>query len=188
MSRRGLPVSATPPVRHASADVVVRVEVPGVELRQHGNARMSVRERIGAVKRARDTVGVVLAAKARTRPPLPVVVTLTRLAPGNPMDSDNLSSACKPVRDAVALWLGVADGDPRVTWQCIGQRGAWGVRVEAVPWSPRREGVRVVSHSRVEVRVSRGAMSAALARAAKGEPLRLVACGAVVTVEATEEQ
>ena len=42
------------------------------------------------------------------RPSLPVVVTITRIAPRS-LDTDNLAGACKAVRDQVATWLGVDD-------------------------------------------------------------------------------
>jgi hypothetical protein len=45
-----------------------------------------------------------------------VAVTLTRVAPRK-LDSDNLVSACKACRDQVAEYLGVDDGDSRVTWR-----------------------------------------------------------------------
>jgi hypothetical protein len=34
---------------------------------------------------------------------------------------DNLRAALKPIVDQVAVWLGVDDADPRVTWE-YGQR------------------------------------------------------------------
>lgn len=44
-----------------------------------------------------------------------IEVTLTRQGP-RALDSDNLASAFKAIRDEVALKLGVNDNDPRVTW------------------------------------------------------------------------
>ena len=32
-------------------------------------------------------------------------------------DTDNLGIALKPVRDALAEWIGVDDGDYRVSWE-----------------------------------------------------------------------
>lgn len=60
----------------------------------------------------------------------PVTVTLTRLG-GKALDGDNLASAFKGLRDEVAGWLGVDDGDDRVSWR-YGQEpgGRVGVRVE----------------------------------------------------------
>lgn len=47
---------------------------------------------------------------------LPCVVTLTRVG-GRSLDTDNLTSALKGVRDGVADRLGVDDADPRVEWR-----------------------------------------------------------------------
>ena len=33
------------------------------------------------------------------------------------MDDDNLAHACKPLRDAIADWLGIDDGSNRLRWQ-----------------------------------------------------------------------
>ena len=54
---------------------------------------------------------------------LPVTVTMTRLSTCKMMDSDNLQSAFKYIRDAISEYLipgtaaGHADSDPRITWQ-----------------------------------------------------------------------
>jgi hypothetical protein len=44
-------------------------------------------------------------------PPLPVTIRLTRYAPSRGLDSDNLQSSLKAVRDAIAQWLGINDAD-----------------------------------------------------------------------------
>lgn len=54
--------------------------------------------------------------------PLPVVVTLTRIAPRK-LDDDNLRTAFKALRDGVADRLGVADNDPRVRFEYDQERG-----------------------------------------------------------------
>jgi hypothetical protein len=51
-----------------------------------------------------------------------VDVHLTRYA-SRALDSDNLVGSMKHVRDAIAFWIGVDDGDPRVGYQ-VGQRVA----------------------------------------------------------------
>jgi hypothetical protein len=59
------------------------------------------------------------------------VVTLTRVSP-RPLDSDNLASSLKAIRDGIADTLGINDGDPRVTWayeQAKCRKGEQGVRV-----------------------------------------------------------
>lgn len=59
---------------------------------------------------------VVLAyLRGHRPPPLPAVVILTRCAPRE-LDTDNLATSLKHVRDAVAKWIEVDDRDPRVTW------------------------------------------------------------------------
>jgi hypothetical protein len=57
------------------------------------------------------------------KPPLPVVVTLTRIGPRD-LDTDGLAGGFKSIRDEVAAWLGTGDStrDP-VTWVYQQQRG-----------------------------------------------------------------
>lgn len=45
-----------------------------------------------------------------------ITIVLTRVAPRK-LDGDNLQSGFKAVRDGVAQWLGVDDGDDRLDWQ-----------------------------------------------------------------------
>lgn len=77
-----------------------------------------------------------VAAYLRGPPPaLPVVVTLTRIAP-RALDGDNLQGAFKGVRDQVAAWLGHKDNHPGITWDYAQARGESGetaisIRVEA---------------------------------------------------------
>lgn len=65
---------------------------------------------------------------------VPVDVQLTRIAPCR-LDSDNLGSAFKAVRDEIAKWLGVDDKkEDLVRWlppaQCKGKPREYGVRIE----------------------------------------------------------
>ncbi|MES2415115.1 MAG: hypothetical protein V4614_15015 [Pseudomonadota bacterium] len=67
-----------------------------------------------------------------TPPALPMTITMTRISVGT-LDDDNLASAFKAARDGVADWLGVDDGDTRITWvrkQKKGKRLEYGVIVE----------------------------------------------------------
>lgn len=64
----------------------------------------------------------LLAASVPSPPTGPVRVLLTRIGPRR-LDSDNLAGACKAIRDGVADWLGIDDGDPRVTWEYGQRRG-----------------------------------------------------------------
>lgn len=55
-------------------------------------------------------------------PPPPYLITITRIGPKT-LDTDNLAGSAKHVRDGVADWLGIDDGDPRLTWK-YAQRSA----------------------------------------------------------------
>ena len=55
--------------------------------------------------------------------PLPLQVTLTRVAP-RALDDDNAQGALKSVRDGIADALGVDDRSPQVTWAYRQRRGA----------------------------------------------------------------
>ncbi len=60
-------------------------------------------------------------------------VRLTRIGPGV-LDDDGVVSALKAVRDGIAEWLGIDDGDPRIRYEYAQeQRRAYGVRVELRP-------------------------------------------------------
>lgn len=68
--------------------------------------------------------------------PLPLVVTLTRGAPSNGLDDDNLCASLKTVRDAVASWLDVDDKHRDVVRYRYAQERAkreWFVRIEFAP-------------------------------------------------------
>jgi hypothetical protein len=66
----------------------------------------------------------------------PMVVTLVRMSAGT-MDDDGLRSSLKYVRDAIALWLGVDDGDTSRVQYHYGQakckKRQFGVRVTFRP-------------------------------------------------------
>lgn len=67
-----------------------------------------------AAGRGREVIRVTLIAVIRRR-----------------LDDDNLAGACKPLRDAIAMTLGIDDGSERLTWE-YGQtltRGSEGVVV-----------------------------------------------------------
>ena len=100
------------------------------------NAREHWRTKAARVKRERMVVAWFLRAHDASlrwaREPGLLVVTLTRIAPRT-LDTDNLASALKAVRDEAATYLGVTDapGAP-VTWRCEQERG-----------EPRQYAVRV---------------------------------------------
>ena len=64
--------------------------------------------------------------------PVPCVVTLVRVSPGT-LDSDNLRSALKAVRDGIADRLCVDDGGDLVRWEYRQEKGPACVRVEFGP-------------------------------------------------------
>lgn len=81
------------------------------------------------VKAERKAVAWLLNGKQL--PPPPVVVTLTRLSPHHtPLDDDNLTGALKAVRDEVAKYLGVDDGNTAMVRFVYAQRREdWGVEI-----------------------------------------------------------
>jgi len=89
--------------------ILIPLRLPScANLREHWTAKAR------RVKAQRTAVRVYIGGKPR--PPLPVVVTLTRIAP-RALDDDNLASAFKACRDEVATWLGFADNNPGIVWQ-----------------------------------------------------------------------
>jgi hypothetical protein len=95
------------------------------------NAREHPMARSARVKRERIATAWALRAD-RITPTLPCVVTLTRCGPTRGLDpGDNLSSALKAVRDAIALWLGVNDAKEDLVRYRYAQRRErqWSVEV-----------------------------------------------------------
>lgn len=97
--------------------------VPGLNAREHWRARAR------RVRSERLAAGLVL--NRQPRPPIPCTVRLTRVAPSNGLDDDNLAGALKAVRDQVAEWLGVDDKDhASVRYVYAQRRGPWTVEIE----------------------------------------------------------
>jgi len=92
---------------------MVEVRIPlrtlnPLNIREHWRARS---------KRVKDERLITWdAMRSHAPPPLPVTVLLTRESV-RAMDTDGLAASFKGVRDQVAVWLGLDDADPRVTWQ-----------------------------------------------------------------------
>ena len=118
----------------------VCVPIPGLRTVCELNAHEHWRVRSKRAKTQRELVTLVL---RRTVAPMmlvgaPLVVTLTRVAPSQGLDDgDNLPSAHKHVRDAVAALLGIDDRDPRVSWRYAQRRGPWGIEIAIEPASDR---------------------------------------------------
>lgn len=80
---------------------------------------------VGKHERANAQIGAVtlmLRAHVRKVPSPPLHVVVTRIAPRD-LDPDNRVSSQKHVIDAISRWLGVDDGDARVTYQVQAERG-----------------------------------------------------------------
>lgn len=100
---------------------------PGMNVREHHMKRAT-----RVKKERRQTALVLLACE---RPPLPCRVLLTRIAPSNGLDDDNLAGSLKGVRDQIAEWLGVDDRHrDRVAYRYAQERGPWGVRITFQDW------------------------------------------------------
>jgi hypothetical protein len=71
-------------------------------------------------------------------------VTITRIAPRE-LDSDNLASCAKGIRDGVADALRVDDGDERIRWTYKQERGKPAVRVDIEFLPVERRPTRVLA-------------------------------------------
>lgn len=108
--------------------VNVSVTLP-LRLRSTLNLREHWRRRAERAQNHRVSTRMVLRSVAAPLQP-PVVVTITRVAPRK-LDSDNLAGSAKAVRDGIADWLGLDDGDERITWKYSQrQESQYGVRIE----------------------------------------------------------
>ncbi len=99
---------------HGVIQIPVRIESMNTSRREHWTARAR------RAKAQRQTAGWCL--RLVPRPDVPIVVKLTRVAP-RMLDDDNAIGGMKHVRDAVAEWLMVDDGDPRITWEYAQRKG-----------------------------------------------------------------
>lgn len=67
-----------------------------------------------------------------------VSVHLERVSPRR-ADEDNVVGGLKAVRDEVAAWLGIDDGDPRIVWSYSQARGPFAVRVAMRDVTPKKK-------------------------------------------------
>ena len=112
------------------------------EMPLHTCSEKNVREhwstRARRVKAQRVATGVYFRMQPyamRTRVVMPLVVTLTRLAP-RALDDDNLARGLSAVRDEIAAQLGVDDRTPEISWVYMQWRGdprQYGVKIEIQP-------------------------------------------------------
>lgn len=115
--------------------VLAAYTIDGLRLPSVANLREHWSKR---AKRTKSHRTLALAyTRAALRAPLPpgrLDVSLVRIAP-RALDSDNLASACKGLRDGIADALGIDDGDRRLTWSYGQRKGAprqYGVQVAVV--------------------------------------------------------
>lgn len=116
------------PVSSSGSSVTFGIQLIGSQnAREHPMARA---RRVKTERRAAKLQCLAYMVKPKV---WPVTVKLTRVGPRK-LDSDNLAGACKAVRDGVADWLGVDDGDEsRVRWEYAQERGEYAVRIELQP-------------------------------------------------------
>lgn len=109
------------------------ITIPGLRLSGSQNARENWRTRSARVKRERSLARIMCSQELTKPTHWPALVVLTRIGPRR-LDSDNLASSAKAVRDGVADWLGVDDGDEsKVQWLYEQRAGAYAVEV-ALQW------------------------------------------------------
>lgn len=94
----------------------------------------AIKAKLAKDQRTRTRMSLAAVAQSSGAEILPVTVVLTRVAPRR-LDGDNLQSGFKAVRDGVADWLGVDDGNGLIDWQYAqrsGRPGEYAVEVEVI--------------------------------------------------------
>lgn len=93
------------------------------------NAREHFRARALRVRAERWAVAYLLTQQHK--PDMPCSVRITRIAPSNGLDDDNLAGSLKAIRDEIAHWLGIDDKRRDIVrYVYAQQRGPWGVGIE----------------------------------------------------------
>ena len=94
----------------------------------------AVKAKLTRDQRNRTRMSLAAVAQSSGLEMLPATVVLTRVAPRR-LDGDNLQSGFKAVRDGVADWLGVDDGNGLIDWQYAqrsGKAGEYAVEIEVI--------------------------------------------------------
>lgn len=116
------------------------VWIPGILLSSlnstfRGITRGALYAKTAKAKKQIADVTLVLNSKLKTKPELPLIITVERVAKGTLDAHDNLPGACKHVVDAIAEWLGVDDSDSRLAWRYAQSKSATiGVAIRFDPW------------------------------------------------------
>ncbi len=120
----------------SAASPWAEVHIPRLRLRSEANSRDHYMAKARRVKHQREIVTLILQSRLGLQPPKPPLrVTITRIAP-RALDSDNLVSSAKAVRDAVATWLGIDDRDPCVEYHYAQEKerpGEYAVKIRFAP-------------------------------------------------------
>lgn len=96
-----------------------------------GNDRMHWRAALRQKNGEKQATAWAIAQAKPEKPQLPCRVLLTRVAPGNGLDDDQVPAALKYVRDEVARWIGVDDKHRDIVrYEYAQQRGPWAVLIE----------------------------------------------------------
>jgi hypothetical protein len=108
----------------------IGLDIPGLKIVSEMNTRQHWAPRARRFKQQAAAVRQALsAANFITPPPFDHCnITLTRIG-RRLLDSDNLASGFKAIRDALAEWLGVDDGSDRLRWEYQQERGQAGIRI-----------------------------------------------------------
>lgn len=105
----------------------MRFHVP-IRLPSLANTRLHWRRMVTLKKSQKQATNLFI---PKVLPTPPLLVTITRVGPRK-LDDDNLASACKYVRDAIADAVGVDDGSEQYTWHYQQRIGEYGVDVEVI--------------------------------------------------------
>ncbi len=95
--------------RYSSLTIHLPIATPSL-----ANARLHWAKRARIVKQQRLAAALMVGSQAPDALK-PKRITLTRMA-SRKLDTDNLASALKAVRDGIAVALGISDGDERIEW------------------------------------------------------------------------
>lgn len=147
---------------------MIRVVEFGLRTVSEANSRFASKggmfKRAERIAEQRATTRAVLNTTFGAPPPLslteggwtapnPIVITLTRIAPGIGLDEDeNLPMAFKAVKDEIAAWFGLNDRTRALKWSYAQERadaGVYKTRIEITDASPGAD-IRVVLASEVQ--------------------------------------
>lgn len=110
---------------------MIEVNLP-LKIISVANAREYHYDRARRHRLHRRTAWLAMLSAMSTPPKPPLTIRLTRIGP-RLLDSDNLASGFKAVRDGIADWLKVDDGSADLTWQYAQKSqgpGKYGASVE----------------------------------------------------------